>query len=68
MLLCLSVVLAFLGISLSDCSYTLFFRDDETGLLGGELLLGGTDHTHFSGNLEYVPLSAETYWNFTMSG
>lgn len=43
-------------------------RDDETGLLGGELLLGGTDHTHFSGNLEYVPLSAETYWNFTMSG
>ncbi len=41
---------------------------DETGKLGGELLLGGTDPTHFVGDLTYVPLTAETYWQFNMDG
>ena len=36
--------------------------------VGGELLLGGTDPNHFAGNLTYVPLSAETYWQFKMDG
>ncbi|CAI8055472.1 Cathepsin D [Geodia barretti] len=43
-------------------------RDDETGELGGELILGGTDPTHYIGSLEYVPLSEETYWQFKMGG
>jgi cathepsin D len=43
-------------------------RDDETGELGGELILGGTDPTHYIGNLEYVPLAQETYWLFKMNG
>ena len=41
---------------------------DDTGKLGGELLLGGTDPTHFSGSLQSVPLSSETYWLFKMDG
>jgi saccharopepsin len=28
----------------------------------GELVLGGVDHSHFEGQLSYVPLSATTYW------
>ena len=41
---------------------------DENSTLGGELLLGGTDPNHFVGNLTYIPLSAETYWQFKMDG
>lgn len=32
----------------------------------GELLLGGTDPNHFSGELKYVDLNAEKFWQFTM--
>ena len=45
-----------------------YFRDDATGVLGGELILGGTDPAHYSGNLEYIPLVNETYWLFMMNG
>jgi len=31
---------------------------------GGELVLGGTDPNHYTGNFTWVPLSAETYWQF----
>ena len=41
------------------------FRN-ESAKAGGELLLGGTDPTHFVGSLSYVPLSNETYWEFRM--
>ena len=39
---------------------------NESAKAGGELLLGGTDPTHFVGSLSYVPLSNETYWEFRM--
>ena len=32
----------------------------------GELTLGGTDKTHYSGVLEYVPLKSQTYWEINM--
>lgn len=35
---------------------------------GGELLLGGTDTSHYVGPLNYVPLSAATYWQLKMEG
>ena len=41
---------------------------NESAKAGGELLLGGTDPNHFVGNLSYVPLSKETYWEFKMDG
>lgn len=31
---------------------------------GGELTLGGVDTNHFSGSLNWVPLTNETYWEF----
>jgi len=34
----------------------------------GELLLGGVDPTHYTGNFSYVPLTNETYWEFAMDG
>lgn len=44
-----------------------FYLDrDEKGRLGGELLLGGTDPSHYVGQLKFVSLSEETYWQFKM--
>lgn len=34
----------------------------------GELLLGGVDAAHYTGNFTYVPLTNETYWEFAMDG
>jgi phytepsin len=31
---------------------------------GGELVLGGVDPSHYTGNFTFVPLTSETYWEF----
>jgi phytepsin len=33
---------------------------------GGELTLGGSDPNHYTGTFSYVPLTNETYWEFSM--
>ena len=61
-----------LGIHLvymSVCTHlSIVIVRNENSTVGGELLLGGTDPNHFVGNLTYIPLSAETYWQFKMDG
>ena len=42
-------------------------RDEESNV-GGELLLGGTDPSHFQGNLSYIDVSREGYWQFKLDG
>jgi len=32
---------------------------------GGELVLGGVNTNHYSGDITYVPLISETYWEFS---
>lgn len=34
----------------------------------GELVLGGVDSKHYSGEFDYVPLTAETYWEVALDG
>jgi hypothetical protein len=34
----------------------------------GELTLGGYDPAHFTGQLQWVPLNAETYWQVALDG
>ena len=36
--------------------------------MGGELLLGGTDPSHFVGNLTYIDVSRQGYWQFKLDG
>lgn len=36
--------------------------------VGGELHFGGTDSSKYSGDIHYVPLTNETYWEFHMDG
>jgi len=48
-------------------------RNSTPNEAGGELTLGGTDPSHYSGSITWVPLGNETYWQFsvdsiTMSG
>ncbi|CAG9464763.1 unnamed protein product [Pedinophyceae sp. YPF-701] len=40
-------------------------EDDENG---GELVLGGVDPAHFTGEHTWVPITHPSYWLFTMSG
>lgn len=39
-------------------------RSGTSGDNGGEMTLCGMDSSHYSGDITYVPLSAETYWQF----
>ncbi|AQK41995.1 Aspartic proteinase A1 [Zea mays] len=41
-------------------------RSPDAAAAGGELVFGGVDPAHFSGNHTYVPVSRKGYWQFDM--
>jgi hypothetical protein len=52
---------------LVDKNLFSFYLGTESGAKG-ELLLGGIDENHYSGDINYVPLSSATYWEVTLGG
>lgn len=46
--------------------FSFYLNRDVNGNRGGELVLGGIDESHFEGDIEYVPISEEGYWQFNM--
>jgi len=42
------------------------FYLSQSGLVPGELVFGGIDNSHFTGDLEWVPLISETYWEVSL--
>ncbi|XP_036328639.1 lysosomal aspartic protease-like [Rhagoletis pomonella] len=46
--------------------FAFYLTRNGTSLQGGELTLGGIDTNHYSGELTYVPVTIEGYWQFNM--
>lgn len=42
-------------------------RNASVGQVGGELVLGGVDPAHYTGEFTTVPLTNETYWQFELA-
>jgi len=54
--------------SLVDSSvFGFWLNRDYNADVGGELTLGGVDSSHYSGSINYVPISSHGYWQFHMS-
>jgi len=46
--------------------FSFYLNGNQTSGLGGELILGGTDPTYYTGNIPYVNVSKQGYWQFLM--
>lgn len=44
-----------------------FYLGKESGEKG-ELLLGGIDENYYTGDIQYVPLTSDTYWEYKLDG
>jgi len=51
----------------TDPVFGFWLSQSQTGSPGGELTLGGTDSTRYTGSFNYAPLNSETYWQFEVS-
>ncbi|XP_004625450.1 renin [Octodon degus] len=52
---------------LKEDVFSVYYSRDSH-LLGGELLLGGSDPQHYQGNFHYVSISKTGSWQITMKG
>ncbi|XP_039952648.1 lysosomal aspartic protease-like [Bactrocera tryoni] len=46
--------------------FAFYLTSNGTSTQGGELTLGGVDTNHYVGELTYVPVVSEGYWQFNM--
>merc|ERR1719486_1554836 len=49
---------------ISEPVFAFYLQDDASKQ--GELVIGGIDHSHYSGELVDVPLTSETYWEVSL--
>jgi len=49
---------------LDACVFSFNLKNDEDG----ELLIGGIDESAYTGEISYVPLKAENYWEIALDG
>lgn len=46
--------------------FSFWLNRNASGSEGGELLLGGVDKAHYTGNITYTPVTTKGYWQFGM--
>ena len=49
-----------------EAVFSFWLDRNPEGSQGGELLLGGVDAKRYTGEIDWVPLVSETYWEFEM--
>ncbi|KAJ7992123.1 hypothetical protein DPEC_G00275280 [Dallia pectoralis] len=48
--------------------FSFYISRDPLAAVGGELMLGGTDQSYYTGDLHYVNVTRKAYWQIQMSG
>ncbi|KAM6217852.1 cathepsin E [Rhynchocyon petersi] len=46
--------------------FSVYMSSDPAGGAGSELIFGGYDHSHFSGSLNWIPVTKQGYWQITL--
>lgn len=46
--------------------FSVYMSSDPEGGAGSELIFGGYDHSHFLGNLNWVPITKQGYWQIAL--
>ncbi|XP_014387991.1 PREDICTED: cathepsin E isoform X3 [Myotis brandtii] len=46
--------------------FSVYMSSDPEGGAGSELIFGGYDHSHFSGSLNWVPVTKQGYWQIAL--
>lgn len=52
---------------LADPLFSFYLKGDPNSTDGGEMTLGGMDSSHYTGDITWVPLTHDTYFEFGMS-